>query len=120
VGLTARRDRRTADAEAARPQFVVRIDELVLDGIDRLDGDVLGRSIEAVLADRLADHVPSTSRAPADRDVLTTRVAWHPPVGDPAAVLGESLGAAVADAIRGDASTGPRPTGSRDGDVTGR
>ena len=41
-----------------RPRIDVHVEELVLDGFDRHDGDAVARALEAELARLLGDRVP--------------------------------------------------------------
>ena len=72
--MTGRRARRAgrAPGDGRLHEIVVEIDRLVIEGIDPIDRDVLGRAVEAELGGRLADTVSADWAAVAVDGLSTT------------------------------------------------
>jgi hypothetical protein len=121
MGMSRAQGRRHCDDRGAW-QVEVEIDQLVLDGFERIDRDAVGSAFGRELDRLLRRHAGALAAGGADGIELASRVARLPGTQLPAGLsprrLGQSLAGAVFSAIAGAATTpdprgiAPRPDGA--------
>jgi hypothetical protein len=109
MGVTGRRARRggRASGDDMPHEVLVEIERLVIDGIDALDRDVLGRAVEAELAGRLA----LMERAAWGGGVAVDRLGASADLGMVAPGRSWTIGSGIAASVHG-AVAGALPSGA--------
>jgi hypothetical protein len=109
VGVTGRRARRggRAPGDGRLREIVVEVDRLVIEGIDPIDRDVLGRAVEAELAGRLA----SMEGAAWGAGVAVDRLGAAADIGAVAPGRSWAIGSRIAASVHG-AVADALPSGS--------